>query len=79
VSATLQHRIPLTRTQAAKLRRALTTLLRATIDDTWKGGGDPADIPLIESELRSARASFWSLFQQEKTTSKVGSRREVEL
>lgn len=55
-------KIPINKTQQAKIRRALVRLIRANIDDTNKGVGHPEDWPLIETELRSARAAFWSLF-----------------
>jgi hypothetical protein len=33
-------------------------LVKAEVADSWKGGGDPADIPYIESELKDSRAEL---------------------
>jgi hypothetical protein len=38
------------------IKRAVTRLIKAEISDSWKGGGDPSDIPDIERELAEARA-----------------------
>lgn len=37
------------------LMRRVERLIGAEIADSWKGGGDPDDIPEIERELRLAR------------------------
>lgn len=43
-------------------RRRLVTLLhkyaQAIVNDSWKGGGDPADIPEIEAELINAKRNL---------------------
>lgn len=59
-------RIPLSKPQAAALRRALLRYTRAEVDSSWAGSQRPEDQSLIASELRSARAAFWSLFATEK-------------
>lgn len=41
--------------EETKLKRAIRILVRAEIADSWKGGGRPEDIPIIEQELKSAR------------------------
>jgi hypothetical protein len=41
--------------EAKKLKRAIRQLVLAEIADSWKGGGYPEDIPIIEEELRRAR------------------------
>jgi hypothetical protein len=41
-----------------KLREAVKRLVKAEIDDSWKGGGDPDDIPGIERELELARGNY---------------------
>ena len=51
----------ITELEAANIKRAIRRLIRAEVDDSWKGGGDPIYIPDIEKELRSARASLSNL------------------
>ena len=41
--------------QRNKLVRRINKLIKAEIEDSWKGGGDPADIPIIEVEVKFAR------------------------
>lgn len=38
------------------LRRAIIAYTAAAIADSWKGGGDPDDIPAIEQRLKRAHA-----------------------
>ncbi len=45
---------PETRAKRAKLRRAIKLYTLWYEADSWKGGGDPADIPGIEAKLREA-------------------------
>lgn len=40
------------------VRLAVRRLIEAEVADSWKGGGDPADIPDIEDELIEARVQF---------------------
>ena len=40
------------------LMRAVRRYVHAYNCDSWKGGGDPADIPAIERELRNARKAL---------------------
>lgn len=47
----------------ARLRRAIGRYTRAYNADSWKGGGDPDDIPAIEQELRSARKALSALLK----------------
>jgi len=44
--------------QAKQLRAAVRKLVRAEIADSWKGGGYPEDMPIIEADLIVARAQF---------------------
>jgi len=44
----------MTKSQAATLRRKIHRFVRATEDDSWKGGGDPDCIPEIEKEVKDA-------------------------
>lgn len=46
---------------AKEIRAAVKRLIDAEVADSWKGGGDPADIPYIEQELEIARMKFDSL------------------
>lgn len=57
--------LPLSPADYARLRYCVRKLIQASIEDATKGGGDPEDAPFIEHDLRSARASFWSLFVKE--------------
>lgn len=45
----------ITDNEATVLRYAIRQLVRAEVADSWKGGGYPEDVPLIEEELRRAR------------------------
>ena len=47
----------------ARIQKVIDRLIKAEIEDSWKGGGDPEDIPEIEKELRRARASFEKLLK----------------
>lgn len=40
---------------AHALMRKVDVLIHRAIQDSWKGGGDPADIPEIEKALSDAR------------------------
>lgn len=40
------------------LRRALRRLINAEVEVAWKGGGDPADWPLIDEELVRAKKAY---------------------
>lgn len=51
----------ITKAEADAIKRAVRRLVRAAVDDSWKGGGDPLFIPDIEHEYRSAKAKFASL------------------
>jgi len=46
------------KSQAAALRKRIKRYANAKIDDSWKGGGDPNDIPEIERELRVAKQNL---------------------
>ena len=41
-----------------RLRRVVRELVAAEIADSWKGGGDPVDIPYIEARVKVARRAF---------------------
>lgn len=49
---------------AKEIRAAVQHLIDAEVADSWKGGGDPADIPYIEQELEIARMKFDSLMSK---------------
>lgn len=48
----------ITRSQAKKLLQLIARYRDAEIDDSWKGGGDPAHIPDIEDELRESKEAL---------------------
>lgn len=41
-----------------KLKAVVRRLVRAEVADSWKGGGDPSDIPAIEQELKQAKGAL---------------------
>lgn len=45
----------MTLNQRNRITRAINKYVRAFDADSWKGGGDPADIPAIEARLRQAK------------------------
>lgn len=49
------------------LRRAVRRLVQAEVANTWKGGGDPADIPLVERELKAARKHYETVLKRIET------------
>lgn len=53
--------------QAARIKRAVTRLIKAEVADSWKGGGDPNDIPAIEAELKLARKHFDEVLREATT------------
>jgi hypothetical protein len=48
----------------AKLRAGVEDYAEAFRDDSWKGGGDPTDIPEIENRLREARLKLTELINK---------------
>ena len=42
----------------APLWKAICNYRDAAIADSWKGGGDPDDVPTIERDLRNARMNL---------------------
>ena len=41
-----------------RIRAAITRYAKAVAEDSWKGGGDPADIPAIQRELKESKSSL---------------------
>ncbi len=41
----------ITKNQANHLKTLIRQLVQAELADSWKGGGDPDDVPDIEKEL----------------------------
>ena len=46
---------------AKQLKDAIRRLVRAEVADSWKGAGDPDDIPLIKEDLRRAKVRVLAL------------------
>lgn len=46
----------LSKQQAAELRRLIGAFVRESLSDSWKSGGDPDDVPVIEAELAASKA-----------------------
>lgn len=44
----------LTQERARRLRSLIIAFANASIVDSWKGGGDPDDIPQVEQDLKDA-------------------------
>ena len=47
-----------------RLVRAIERYARARVDNSWKGGGDPDDIPRIERRLKRASADLNKLIDE---------------
>lgn len=54
----------MTPAQAQALKVAIRRLVLAEIANSWKGGGHPEDIPIIEEDLRVARIRVTSLLNK---------------
>lgn len=50
----------MTPSQAIKLKAMIKMLVKAEIENSWKGGKDPSDIPEIEAELQAAKVRLES-------------------
>lgn len=50
--------------QAHKLERLIQLVVDAEVANSWKGGGDPADIPEIEAALTIARMRLKKLITE---------------
>jgi hypothetical protein len=50
--------------QAKKLVELIQELVKAEIQDSWKGGGDPLDVPIIEEELREAQENLSNYIEE---------------
>lgn len=48
----------LTRKQTDALRRKIERVVAAAVEDSWKGSGDPDNVPEIERELRVAQQNL---------------------
>ena len=46
-----------------RVQKAVKRYANAVAEDSWKGGGDPADIPAIERELRESKAALSLLIE----------------
>lgn len=44
--------------QASRLHELISELVAAEVADSWKGGGDPVDVPVVEAELALAKANL---------------------
>lgn len=50
--------------ELARLKRAVKRLVRAAINESWKGGGDPADVPAINLEMRRAKEEYKAALEE---------------
>jgi hypothetical protein len=46
------------RTLLAELRYRINEYAEAMVAESWKGGGDPADIPVVEAQLELSKAKL---------------------
>ncbi len=53
----------ITKEQAAQLRRMIEAYKFAHEVDSWKGGGDPEDVPAIEKRLKEADARLYQFIK----------------
>jgi alanine-alpha-ketoisovalerate/valine-pyruvate aminotransferase len=51
----LQRSDMITMQERKRLMRAIKNLVKAEIENSWKGGGNPDDIPAIENRLKRAQ------------------------
>lgn len=54
--------------QRNRITRAINKYVRAYDADSWKGGGDPAEIPAIELRLKRARSALTRALDQAMET-----------
>lgn len=54
----------ISKSQKRAIQRAVRQLVKAEVNDSWKGGGNPADIPIIEMELKETKARFHRLLNR---------------
>lgn len=50
--------------QQAKLLELIEAFANARVEASWAGGGDPADVPLLEADLREAHIELTSYIQE---------------
>lgn len=58
--ADVEHEGPdmITKQEADQLRKLIEEFRDTEVADSWKGGGDPADVPFIERELEVAKTNL---------------------
>jgi len=49
---------------AAQLSELIKKHVDAQVADSWKGGGDPSDIPIIEAEAELARVKLIAFIER---------------
>lgn len=54
----IQIESSLTKKQAEQLRRCINAYVKASIAYSWRGGGDPLDIPCIEANYKLQKAAL---------------------
>lgn len=48
----------LTKHESDKLKRLVASLVKAAIDNSWAGAGDPADIDLLQADYDIVQTKF---------------------
>jgi len=47
-----------------QLRAAVNEYVDSAIAESWKGGGDPADIPVLEAQLQLSHARYTAVLDK---------------
>jgi hypothetical protein len=50
----------------ARIDKVVQRLIKASVEDSWKGGGDPDDWDEIELELKRAKRAYEKLLEEFK-------------
>lgn len=56
-----------------RLLRAITNYVNASINESWKGGGDPADIPEIDERLKIRKEQMMKVIDSIESVPKCAS------
>lgn len=54
----------ITKPEATQLKAAVRRLVRATVNHSWRGSGNPEDVSEIEAELKAAKKSYKKLVEK---------------
>lgn len=60
----------LTIPEVARIKRAITRLVKAELEYQWRGAGHPEDVPAIEAECKAANKNMHSVLRELTTNPK---------